>query len=153
LNGFREIEATLRISISTRLIIGCAALFVDERKSCGKENLSIAALLDRSDSQVTNATIQIWNEITDIVNKMNLKDFRNKRLAHFDYDVLMGNRKIEAVVRSDKLSELLGLTEDLLHQLSSDISYNDGAKSFFYSKIDSAHSPQEFLRRISRSAR
>ncbi|MDD5160466.1 MAG: hypothetical protein PHI47_10475 [Sulfuricurvum sp.] len=149
-NNFREIEATIRVSISTRLILGVAALFVDGRKSCGDENLSFKALLNRSENNLSDSTRKIWENIEKIIEQMKIKDFRNKRLAHFDYDVLMGKKMIEATIPNDKLDEALQLAQDLLHQISFDIGYLDGSKSYFYTPILKEHSPKEFLMRISK---
>lgn len=150
-NNFREIEATIRMSISTRLILAFAALFVDGYKSCGDENLSFEALIKRSENKLTESTREMWKDFKKIIEEMNIKDFRNKRLAHFDYDVLMGKKMIEASISSDKLDEVLHLAQDLLHQLSLDIGYLDGARSYFYSKIDVNRSPKKFIDRISKT--
>lgn len=149
-NNFREIEATIRVSISTRLILGFAALFVDGRKSVGNENLSIEALINRSENNLSDSTKEILEKIKKIIEQMNIKDFRHKRLAHFDYNVLMGKRKIEATIPNDKLDEALQLAQDLLHQISLDIGYNDGATSYFYTPIPKERSPKEFLDRVSK---
>lgn len=148
-NNFCEIEVTIRVSISTRLILGFAALFVDGRKSCGNENLSIEALINRSENNLSDSTRKIWVNMEKIIEQMKIKDFRHKRLAHFDYDVLMGNEKIEANIPSDKLNEILLQTQKLLHQLSMDIGYLDGARSQFDIQIPVERSPKNFLLRIS----
>lgn len=148
--SFREIGESMRLGISTRLILGSAALFVDKRTSCGKENFSIKALLDRCKSELSKSSKEIASQIDTIVTEMNIRDFRNQRLAHFDYDVLMGKAKIESVIKNDKLDELLSLTESLLHQLSIDVKYVDGSKSYFYSKIDPSRAPNVFLQRIAK---
>lgn len=152
-NNFGEIEATLRVSISTKLILGVTALLVDPWKSSLKkpdENFSIKTLKERIQSQWTPETEKIWICIEEIVSVMNINQFRAKRLAHFDYDVLTGNRKIEATIPTEKLDEVLRLAQDLLHQISMDIGYSDGARSYFYTPIPKERSPKEFLDRISK---
>jgi hypothetical protein len=146
---FPEIGITIRKSVSTKLITGCAALFTDKRKSLGKENLSIEALINRSASFLSEETKEIHSEIKIIVEKMNLKDFRNRRIAHLDYELLMNKIQIEAVIKNESLDQILCLSEKLLQKLSIDINYMDGSRSFFYSKIDGTRSPQLFLSKLS----
>lgn len=61
----------------------------------------------------------------------------------------MGKEKIEANIPSDKLNEILLQTQKLLHQLSMDIGYLDGARSQFDIQIPVERSPKNFLLRIS----
>lgn len=153
INNFREIEATIRVGISTRLILGVTALLVDPWKSSLKkpdENFSIKTLKERIQSQWTQSAENIWKSIEGIVSEMNIKQFREKRLAHLDYELLMGKRKIEATILTDKLDEVLRLAQDLLHQISIDIGYSDGARSYFYTPIPKERSLKEFVDRISK---
>lgn len=73
-NNFWEIEVTIRVSISTRLILGFTALLVDPWKSSPKrddENFSIKTLKERTQSQWTQKTKDIWKTIEKIVEEMN----------------------------------------------------------------------------------
>jgi hypothetical protein len=87
---FPEIGRAISAALITELVIGCAAIFSDPPRSMGNENMSIENLRLKYLSVESPATKLIYEQLTTILKAMNIKDFRNKYVGHFDLNNVLG---------------------------------------------------------------
>ena len=153
LTHFQEIGEAIKRSLSTEIIIGCAALFSDPDKSCGNENMSFKNLISKYECKFSNETQKGKNQIFNLIAQMNLKKFRNKHVGHFGLDEMLGNNHIIRDITVMNVRELLNKAQIFLNMIIHDSGLMPQNESLnFYRKISESRSTAEFLKRLTCNA-
>lgn len=148
---FYEIGFALHKSLSTHLIIGCAALFTDPGtdKTSKNENLSFLNLYQKYNDKFSEETISLKNNIEKIIDCMNLKAFRNKYVGHFDLDHKLGNKSVVENITTHNLEELITKGQKLLNLIIRDAKLRPANNILaFYTPIPENRSVKRFLDRL-----
>ena len=149
---FQEIGSALKKSLSTNLIIGCAALFTDPDKSFGNENMSFYNLYEKHNDKLSTDTISLRESIDLIVKNMNLKTFRNKHVGHFGLDEKLGKQSVDANITTHNLEELMTKGQRLLNLIIRDAQLLPVGHSLaYYTPIPESRSVKRFLDRLCRA--
>ena len=150
LKQFREIGESIKRSLSTQIIIGCAALFSDPAESFGNENMSFENLIKKYECDFSNETQIVKKQLFDLVAQMNLKVFRNKHVGHFGLDEMLGHNNIERDINVMNVRMLLDKSQIFLNMIIHDSGLMPENESLeFYRKISKTRSTAEFLKRLS----
>ncbi|WP_316674958.1 hypothetical protein [uncultured Tolumonas sp.] len=149
---FREIGAALKKSLSTNLIIGCAALFTDPEKSFGSENMSFNNLYARYENKLAPDTNALRDNINKNLQLMNLKLFRNKLVGHFDLDAKLGKKLVDGYITTQALEDLIIDGQKMLNMIIRDAELRPtGNRLAFYTPISESRSVKHFLQRITKN--
>ena len=149
LQSFNEIGDSLKSALATHLIIGCAAIFSDPEKSCGNENMSLRNLVAKHEGSLGKDSQRLLNDIWELVEKMNLKTFRNKHVGHFGLEECLGYSQVDRDITVQSVRSLLKKADLLINYLIADASIMpEGHYLAYYSKIPTPRGTDEFLKRL-----
>lgn len=147
---FPEIGKTISSALITELIIGCAAIFCDPSKSRGNENMSIENLRIKYLSVESTEANKIYERITAILKEMNIKDFRNKYVGHFDLNNTLGISSSKHHISVNQLRNIFTLSQKYLHFLCRESGLLPKTEHMaYYSPIPASRNTQAFLNKIS----
>ncbi|PVU67073.1 hypothetical protein C9E85_05395 [Plesiomonas shigelloides] len=149
MESFNEIGDTLKRSLSTHIIIGCAAIFSDSDKTCGHENMSLKNIISKHQHNFSEETKQLYNDIILLVDEMNLKNYRNKHVGHFGLDESLGNKQVKRDITTTNTRKLLESSQILLNDIINDSSLlPKGHIVAYYTPIPQRRAPQRFLEKL-----
>jgi hypothetical protein len=153
IKSFSEIGNSLKASLSTHIIIGCAAIFSDPEKSCGNENMSLKNIISKYEDKLSENTQKLKKVIFGLVTEMNLKTFRNKHVGHFGLEECLGYKKVERDITVDKVRLLLKKSQIFINMLIKDAELMpEGHSLAYYSEIPASRSTKKYLMRLSQGA-
>lgn len=117
--NFPEVGKVIFDSLVIRVIVGCAALFSDPDISCGRENMSLKNLHIKHGGNEKECTNSLFEKIKTIVDEMNIKQYRNRYIAHFDLTELTGGNgnMTKRNITIKKLKELCSLSQEYIQLL------------------------------------
>jgi len=118
--GCPRIAQAINQAVIADITIGCAAIFSDQAGEGDRQNLSLINFY-KTYSHLLPANSQVDQRMEDIaklVNKMGLRDYRNKIAAHYDLRVKLGERSITAEINVDNLRELLNYGRSVLSEIT-----------------------------------
>ena len=148
LKDFRQIGGAIKKSLSTEIIVGCAALFSDPAQSFGNKNMSLDNLVSKYEATFSDETKKVKSEISALVEGMNLKTFRNKHIGHFGLPEMLGETTIERDITVMNVRELLEKAQTFINMIMHDSGSMPADESLaFYRRIPKDCSPGAFLRR------
>ena len=111
--------------------------------------MSFNNLYKKHEGKFAAQTIALRREIDSIVNKMNLKVFRNKYVGHFGLDENLGQNKIAASITNNELKNLLGKSQKLINMIITDAGLRPKGHSLaYYTEIPEKRSTSVFLNRL-----
>lgn len=150
---FYEIGSSLKLALTTHIIIGCAAIFSDPIKTCGNENMSLKNIVAKHEDKFSDMTLALKNEIFDLVIEMNLKTYRNKHVGHFGLKECLGYEEVDRDITVDNVRLLLQKSQVFINKVIQDAGIMpEGHSLAYYSKIPESRSTTKFLRRLNESA-
>ena len=143
---YPEIGLSIKSSLITQIIIGCAALFSDPEKTCGNENMSLKNLVSKHKHTFEDDTRNLYENIKNLVSEMNLKVFRNKHVGHFDLEACLGYAEIDRDITVDKVRKLLTMAASFINMVIRDAKLMEEGHSLSYSPtIPTSRNTKVFL--------
>jgi hypothetical protein len=147
---FPEIAKALKNSLSTNLIISCAALFTDPAETpiakVKYENMCFENLYKKYGCKFSSDTVDLKSQIQDLISSMNLKTFRNKYVGHYGLNEILGKNFIARNITTVNIETLLNKSQIMLNMIIRDAKLLPSGESLgYYSSILDSRSPKSFL--------
>ena len=93
-------------------------MFSDNATTCGHENMSLNNFIKKYESKLTIETMDLIEKQIKLVEKMNLKLFRNKHIGHYGLNEMLGVINVERETTASNIRELLNNAKLILNKIN-----------------------------------